>query len=209
MYNQLCLLLLLQRCYLHYRFFLFYNQLCSLLRLQKCYLHHISLFCQHLCSAQPVQLCYQDLIFGPFLSTALLSAAIFGNVSSIMLRLYQGTDEYHEKSQSIKEFINFHHIPKSLANRLHESFQHAWSYTNGIDMNNVSIMVGKVLNPKVLRHFCISSCYSVLKLERNSVQALNTKNKLQNTHVIQFFSVRTPIFQFRTLFFIWIYFKWH
>jgi len=33
---------------------------------------------------------------------ALLSAAIFGNVSSIVLRIYQGTDEYHEKMQSIK-----------------------------------------------------------------------------------------------------------
>ena len=57
-----------------------------------------------------------------------------------MLRIYQGTDEYHEKVQSVKEFINFHHLPKSLANRLQESFQHSWSYTNGIDMNTVSIV---------------------------------------------------------------------
>lgn len=70
---------------------------------------------------------------------ALLSAAIFGNVSSIMMRVYQGTDEYHEKMQSIKEFINFHHLPKNLANRLQESFQHSWAYTNGIDMNTVGI----------------------------------------------------------------------
>jgi len=67
-----------------------------------------------------------------------MSAAIFGNVSSIMLRLYQGTEEYHEMQTSIKEFINFHHIPKALANRLIESHQHKWSYTNGIDMNSVS-----------------------------------------------------------------------
>lgn len=58
-----------------------------------------------------------------------------------MMRIYQGTDEYHEKAQSIKEFINFHHLPKSLANRLQESFQHTWSYTNGIDMNTVRITV--------------------------------------------------------------------
>ncbi|KAK2158309.1 hypothetical protein LSH36_173g06019 [Paralvinella palmiformis] len=69
--------------------------------------------------------------------SALMSAAIFGNVSSIMLRLYQGTEEYHEKQTSIKEFITFHHIPKTLANRLVESYQHSWSYTNGIDMNSV------------------------------------------------------------------------
>ncbi|XP_064645077.1 potassium voltage-gated channel subfamily H member 6-like isoform X2 [Lineus longissimus] len=68
---------------------------------------------------------------------SLMSAAIFGNVSSIMLRLYQGTEEYHERQTSIKEFIKFHHIPKTLANRLQESHQHTWSYTNGIDMNSV------------------------------------------------------------------------
>lgn len=68
---------------------------------------------------------------------ALMSAAIFGNVSSIMLRLYQGTEEYHEKQTSIKEFIKFHHLQKPLANRLIESYQHTWSYTNGIDMNQV------------------------------------------------------------------------
>ena len=67
-----------------------------------------------------------------------MSAAIFGNVSSIMLRLYQGTEEYHEMKTSITEFITFHHIPKPLANRLIESHQHKWSYTNGIDMNSVS-----------------------------------------------------------------------
>lgn len=55
-----------------------------------------------------------------------------------MLRVYQGSDEYHEKVQSVKDFVNFHHIPKTLASRLQESFQHTWTYTKGIDMNNVS-----------------------------------------------------------------------
>ncbi|CAH1788036.1 unnamed protein product, partial [Owenia fusiformis] len=78
-----------------------------------------------------------EKVFGIFamLLGSLMSAAIFGNVSSIMLRLYQGTEEYHERQTSIKEFINFHHIPKTLAARLVESHQHSWSYTNGIDMN--------------------------------------------------------------------------
>lgn len=67
----------------------------------------------------------------------MLSAAIFGNVSSIMLRMYQGSDDYQERVASIKEFINFHHLPKNLATRLQESFQHAWAYTNGVDMGNV------------------------------------------------------------------------
>lgn len=35
-------------------------------------------------------------------------------------------------------FIRFHQIPNPLRQRLGEYFQHAWSYTNGIDMNAVS-----------------------------------------------------------------------
>jgi len=67
-----------------------------------------------------------------------MSAAIFGNVSSIMLRLYRGTEEYHEMLTSIREFIKFHFIPKPLATRLVESYQHSRSFTRGVDMNSVS-----------------------------------------------------------------------
>jgi len=66
-----------------------------------------------------------------------MSAAIFGNVSSMMLRLYRGTEEYHEKLASIKEFIKFHYISKQLGNRLVESYQHTRSLTQGVDMNSV------------------------------------------------------------------------
>jgi len=47
-----------------------------------------------------------------------MSAAIFGNVSSIMLRLYRGTEEYHDKCHSIREFIRFYRVPSELASRL-------------------------------------------------------------------------------------------
>lgn len=70
-----------------------------------------------------------------------MSAAIFGNVSSMMLRVYQGTEEYHEMLSSIKEFIKFHFIPKPLATRLVECYQHSRTYTHGIDMNSVSTSV--------------------------------------------------------------------
>ncbi|XP_074661271.1 voltage-gated inwardly rectifying potassium channel KCNH7-like [Tubulanus polymorphus] len=83
---------------------------------------------------------------------SLMSAAIFGNVSSIMLRLYQGTEEYHERQSSIKEFIKFHHIPKTLAGRLQESHQHSWSYTNGIDMNSVLKSFPECLQADICLH---------------------------------------------------------
>ncbi|CAL1528803.1 unnamed protein product, partial [Lymnaea stagnalis] len=68
---------------------------------------------------------------------SLMYASIFGNVSAIIQRLYSGTSRYHTQMLRIKEFIRFHQIPNPLRQRLEEYFQHAWSYTNGIDMNMV------------------------------------------------------------------------
>lgn len=66
-------------------------------------------------------------------------ASIFGNVSAIIQRLYSGTARYHTQMLRVREFIRFHQIPNPLRQRLEEYFQHAWSYTNGIDMNAVSL----------------------------------------------------------------------
>uniref|UniRef100_UPI0037E8EACE voltage-gated inwardly rectifying potassium channel KCNH6-like n=1 Tax=Semicossyphus pulcher TaxID=241346 RepID=UPI0037E8EACE len=68
---------------------------------------------------------------------ALMYASIFGNVSAIIQRLYSGTARYHAQMMRVREFIRFHQIPNPLRQRLEEYFQHAWSYTNGIDMNAV------------------------------------------------------------------------
>ena len=81
-------------------------------------------------------------------------ASIFGNVSAIIQRLYSGTARYqfveylmfrlkymfcryHSAMQRVREFNKFYQIPNPLKQRLEEYFQHAWSYTNGIDMNMV------------------------------------------------------------------------
>ncbi|CAL8281877.1 unnamed protein product [Merluccius merluccius] len=68
---------------------------------------------------------------------SLMYASIFGNVSAIIQRLYSGTTRYHTQMLRVKEFIRFHQVPGGLRLRLEEYFQHAWSYTNGIDMNAV------------------------------------------------------------------------
>ena len=91
-------------------------------------------------------------------STALMYASIFGNVSAIIQRLYSGTARYHSAMQRVREFNKFYQIPNPLKQRLEEyfqvhtypvqrcfsscqpnftPFQHAWTYTNGIDMNMV------------------------------------------------------------------------
>ncbi|CDQ58132.1 unnamed protein product [Oncorhynchus mykiss] len=69
---------------------------------------------------------------------SLMYASIFGNVSAIIQRLYSGTARYHTQMLRVREFIRFHQIPNPLRQRLEEYFQHAWSYTNGIDMNAVN-----------------------------------------------------------------------
>nr|XP_057941824.1 potassium voltage-gated channel subfamily H member 7-like isoform X2 [Doryrhamphus excisus] len=66
---------------------------------------------------------------------SLMYASIFGNVSAIIQRLYSGTARYHLQMLRVKEFIRFHQIPNPLRQRLEEYFQHAWTYTNGADMN--------------------------------------------------------------------------
>ncbi|XP_019747034.1 potassium voltage-gated channel subfamily H member 7-like isoform X1 [Hippocampus comes] len=68
---------------------------------------------------------------------SLMYASIFGNVSAIIQRLYSSTARYHLQMLRVKEFIRFHQIPNPLRQRLEEYFQHAWTYTNGIDMNMV------------------------------------------------------------------------
>jgi CRP-like cAMP-binding protein len=68
---------------------------------------------------------------------ALISAAIFGNVTTIMMKMYKGNEELKEMQDSVKDFIKFHGIPKTLSKRMTESFEHTWSFTNGIDMNTV------------------------------------------------------------------------
>ncbi|KAI6187981.1 Cyclic nucleotide-binding domain-containing protein [Aphelenchoides besseyi] len=68
---------------------------------------------------------------------SLMYASVFGNVSAIIQRLYSGTARYHTEMSRLREFIRFHQVPNPLRQRLEEYFQHAWSYTNGIDMNTV------------------------------------------------------------------------
>lgn len=76
--------------------------------------------------------------------SALMYASVFGNVSAIIQRLYSGTARYHTEMSRLREFIRFHQIPNPLRQRLEEYFQHAWSYTNGIDMNTVSLSISSI-----------------------------------------------------------------
>lgn len=79
-------------------------------------------------------------------------AGIFGHVSAIIQRLYSSTARYHAQMLRIKEFIRFHQIPNPLKSRLEEFFQHAWFYTNGIDMNVVLRSFPECLQADICLH---------------------------------------------------------
>ena len=83
---------------------------------------------------------------------ALMSAAIFGNVSSIMLRMYRGTEEYHDRCHSIREFIRFYRVPSDLASRLLDAPTDRKCRANANDM----LSVGSVAYPLVI-NLCMSS----------------------------------------------------
>ena len=62
--------------------------------------------------------------------------------------------------QRVREFNKFYQIPNPLKQRLEEYFQHAWSYTNGIDMNMVL---------KVKRTFLKLSIYDLLMFRASQI----------------------------------------
>ncbi|VDO68919.1 unnamed protein product [Schistosoma margrebowiei] len=114
---------------------------------------------------------------------SLMYAGIFGHVSAIIQRLYSGTARYHAQMVRVKEFIRFHQIPNPLKRRLEEFFQHAWSYTNGIDMNLVLRSFPECLQADICLHLnrnLLNTC-SPFKSNQGCLRALALK--LKTTHV--------------------------
>lgn len=110
---------------------------------------------------------------------ALMYASIFGNVSAIIQRLYSGTARYHTQLLRVREFIRFHQIPNPLRKRLEEYFQHAWTYSNGIDMNMVLKGFPEFLQADICLH-----------LNRNLLQncaAFKGISYISNTFVINLY----------------------
>jgi hypothetical protein len=67
-------------------------------------------------------------------------AAIFGNMTAIIQRLYTRTARYHRDMKVIKEFIRFHNIPEVLQGTLTEYFTHEWSAQKDQQLNQVGIV---------------------------------------------------------------------
>ncbi|XP_075927837.1 voltage-gated inwardly rectifying potassium channel KCNH2-like isoform X2 [Petromyzon marinus] len=111
---------------------------------------------------------------------SLMYASIFGNVSAIIQRLYTGTARYHTQMLRVKEFIRFHQIPNPLRQRLEEYFQHAWSYTNGIDMNMVLKGFPDCLQADICLHLnrtLLENCRAFKGASKGCLRALALKFK--------------------------------
>ncbi|XP_053095865.1 potassium voltage-gated channel subfamily H member 6 [Pangasianodon hypophthalmus] len=111
---------------------------------------------------------------------ALMYASIFGNVSAIIQRLYSGTARYHTQMLRVREFIRFHQIPNPLRQRLEEYFQHAWSYTNGIDMNAVLKGFPECLQADICLHLnrtLLQNCKAFKGSTKGCLRALAMKFK--------------------------------
>ncbi|XP_035706356.1 potassium voltage-gated channel subfamily H member 6 isoform X3 [Folsomia candida] len=111
---------------------------------------------------------------------SLMYASIFGNVSAIIQRLYSGTARYHTQMLRVREFIRFHQIPNPLRQRLEEYFQHAWTYTNGIDMNSVLKGFPECLQADICLHLnrnLLNSCPAFKDASQGCLRALSMKFK--------------------------------
>ncbi|KAJ8414213.1 hypothetical protein AAFF_G00050830 [Aldrovandia affinis] len=111
---------------------------------------------------------------------SLMYASIFGNVSAIIQRLYSGTARYHTQMLRVKEFIRFHQIPGGLRQRLEEYFQHAWSYTNGIDMNAVLKGFPECLQADICLHLnrsLLQNCKAFQGASKGCLRALAMRFK--------------------------------
>ncbi|XP_067626850.1 potassium voltage-gated channel unc-103 isoform X2 [Eurosta solidaginis] len=111
---------------------------------------------------------------------SLMYASIFGNVSAIIQRLYSGTARYHTQMLRVREFIRFHQIPNPLRQRLEEYFQHAWSYTNGIDMNSVLKGFPECLQADICLHLnrkLLTTCSAFSGASPGCLRALSLKFK--------------------------------
>ncbi|KAG5678050.1 hypothetical protein PVAND_007754 [Polypedilum vanderplanki] len=111
---------------------------------------------------------------------SLMYASIFGNVSAIIQRLYSGTARYHTQMLRVREFIRFHQIPNPLRQRLEEYFQHAWTYTNGIDMNSVLKGFPECLQADICLHLnrnLLSNCAAFDGASPGCLRALSLKFK--------------------------------
>ncbi|TNN06408.1 Potassium voltage-gated channel subfamily H member 2 isoform 1 [Schistosoma japonicum] len=83
---------------------------------------------------------------------ALMHAAVFGNVTAIIQRMYARRTTFQSKVQDLKEFIEVHRIPKTLKSRMQDFFQTTWAINRGIDVPEVLKIYPEELQGDIYLH---------------------------------------------------------
>ncbi|XP_012936081.1 potassium voltage-gated channel subfamily H member 4 isoform X2 [Aplysia californica] len=68
---------------------------------------------------------------------AIMHAVVFGNVTTIIQRMYARRATFHSKTKDLKDFFRIHHFPRPLKHRIRDYFQAMWSINNGIDVKEI------------------------------------------------------------------------
>ncbi|TGZ62826.1 hypothetical protein CRM22_007231 [Opisthorchis felineus] len=92
---------------------------------------------------------------------ALMHAAVFGNVTAIIQRIYARRTAFQSRTQDLKDFVRVHHIPKPLKHRMEDFFQTMWAINRGIDTNEILSMYPEELR----RDICLQLNREILSLK--------------------------------------------
>ncbi|OAF72008.1 hypothetical protein A3Q56_00198 [Intoshia linei] len=68
---------------------------------------------------------------------SLFYATIFGNVTTIFQQMYSSMGRYHEMTNSVREFMKLHNIPRATSERALDYIVSTWSMSKGIDTQKV------------------------------------------------------------------------
>ncbi|VDL11650.1 unnamed protein product [Hymenolepis diminuta] len=83
---------------------------------------------------------------------ALMHAAVFGNVTTIIQRMYTRRSAYQTKNQDLKDFTRAHHLPKQLRQRMLEFYQAMWSINRGIDKQTIMQVFPEEMRGDIAMH---------------------------------------------------------
>lgn len=84
--------------------------------------------------------------------SALLYAAIFGHMTTIITQMTSATARYHDMISNIREFIKLHEVPVTLAERVMDYVVSTWASNKGIDTSKVLSYCPKDMKADICVH---------------------------------------------------------
>lgn len=97
---------------------------------------------------------FVEKVFGVcmMIISALLYAAIFGHMTTIIQQMTSATVRYHEMISNVREFIKLQEVPKELAERVMDYIVSTWAMTKGIDTFKVLSYCPKDMKADICVH---------------------------------------------------------